>query len=200
MGITSGILGFGLGYAAGMRIGDRPIQAWRRSAAEARARGASLVEVAGRVRSRIGGVSGRTVDVRQVREVMTAAPESVTPETTLHEAATLMERMDIGNVLVVEDDELRGILTDRDVTVRAVAHGLDPATTPVREVFTPSAVSVTPMSTVQEAIELMREHDIRRVPVVESGTPIGIVSLGDLAESHEPRSLLADISRALPNN
>jgi CBS domain-containing protein len=200
MGIVSGILVFGLGYAAGTKIGDRPIQAYRRTAADARARGTSLLEAAGRVGSRIGGVSGRTVDVRQVREVMTAAPETVTPETTLRDAAALMERMDIGNVLVVDNDELRGIVTDRDIAVRAVAKGLSAAKTPVREVFTPSAVSVSPTSTVQEAIELMREHDIRRVPVVESGVPVGIVSLGDLAASHEPRSLLADISKALPNN
>lgn len=200
MGMVSGILGFGLGYAAGMRIGDRPIQAWRRTTADARARGTSLLEAAGRVRSRIGGVSGRTIDVRQVREVMTAAPETVTPEMTLRDAALSMERMDIGNVLVVEDDELRGIVTDRDITVRAVAQGLDPVTTQVLQVFTPSAVSVSPLATVQEAIELMRHHDIRRVPVVEAGVPVGIVSLGDLAESREPRSLLADISRAMPNN
>lgn len=200
MGIMSGILGFGLGYAAGMKVGDRPVQAWRRTAADARARGTSLFEAAGRVRSRIGGVSGRTIDVRQVREVMTAAPETVTPETTVRDAALLMERMDIGNVLVVDGDELRGIVTDRDITVRSVAEGLDPLTTPVLQIFTPSAVSVSPLATVQETIDLMRHHDIRRVPVVESGVPVGIVSIGDLAESGEPRSLLADISRALPNN
>lgn len=180
MGVFSGILGFGLGYAAGMKIGDRPVQAWRKT--------------------RIGGVSGGTIDIRQVREVMTAAPETVTAETTLRDVATVMERMDIGNVLVVDGDELGGIVTDRDITVRAVARGLDPSTTPVRQVFTPSAVSVSPLATVQEAIELMRQHDIRRVPVTESGVPIGIVSLGDLAANREPMSLLGDISRASPNN
>jgi CBS domain-containing protein len=91
-------------------------------------------------------------------------------------------------------------LTDRDIAVRAVARGLDASSTPVREVLSASTVAISPTSSVQEAIELMRRHDIRRLPVVESGRPIGILSLGDLAVSREPGSLLADISAGQPNN
>lgn len=199
MGIFGGTVGFALGYAAGMKVGDRPLQAVRRAAAGARASAASASAAADRLRSRIGGVGERTIDVRQVREVMTAAPETVTPETTIRDAAGIMERADVGDLLVVEGEQLRGIVTDRDITVRAVARGLDP-TAEVRQVLTPSAVSVSPMATVAEAIAVMRDNDVRRVPVVEAGRPIGIVSLGDLAVSREPKSLLADISSAPPNN
>jgi CBS domain-containing protein len=199
MGIFSGTVGFAMGYAAGMKVGDRPLQAVRRAAAGARASAASASAAADRLRSRIGGVGERTIDVRQVREVMTAAPETVTAETTIRDAAGIMERADVGNLLVVEGEQLRGIVTDRDITVRAVARGLDP-TAEVRQVLTPSAVFVSPMATVAEAIAVMRDNDVRRVPVVEAGRPIGVVSLGDLAISREPKSLLADISSAPPNN
>ncbi len=195
----SGIVGFVMGYAAGMKVGDRPVRAVRGAAVDARARAASVSAAAARMRSRIGGVGERTIDVRQVREVMTAAPETVTPDTTIHDAAAMMERADVGNLLVVEDEQLRGIVTDRDIAVRAVARGLAPSVA-VREVQSPSAVSVSPTATVAEAIAVMRDNDVRRVPVVEAGRPIGIVSLGDLAVSREPRSLLADISSAPPNN
>jgi CBS domain-containing protein len=199
MGIFSGTVGFAMGYAAGMKVGDRPLRAVRRAAAGARASAASASAAADRLRSRIGGVGERTIDVRQVREVMTAAPETVTAETTIRDAAGIMERADVGNLLVVEGEQLRGIVTDRDITVRAVARGLDP-TAAVRQVLTPSAVFVSPMATVAEAIAVMRDNDVRRVPVVEAGRPIGVVSLGDLAISREPNSLLADISSAPPNN
>jgi CBS domain-containing protein len=130
---------------------------------------------------------------------MTAAPETVTPDTTIRDAAATMERADVGNLLVVENEQLRGIVTDRDIAVRAVGRGLDPSVT-VRDVQTPSTVSVSPTATVAEAVAVMRDNDVRRVPVVEAGRPIGIVSLGDLAVSREPKSLLADITSAPPNN
>jgi CBS domain-containing protein len=200
MGMVSRALWFGLGYAAGMKIGDRPIRAMQTTATEARVRAEAMSQTARRVRAQISGIGRPTLDVREVREMMTAAPETVTPEATIRDAAAVMERRDIGDVLVVEGDELSGILTDRDIAVRAVARGLDASSTPVREVLSASTVAISPTSSVQEAIELMRRHDIRRLPVVESGRPIGILSLGDLAVSREPGSLLADISAGQPNN
>jgi CBS domain-containing protein len=200
MGMVSRALWFGLGYAAGMKIGDRPIRAMQTTATEARVRAEAMSQTARRVRTQISGIGRPTLDVREVREMMTAAPETVTPEATIRDAAAVMERRDIGDVLVVEGDELSGILTDRDIAVRAVARGLDASSTPVREVLSASTVAISPTSSVQEAIELMRRHDIRRLPVVESGRPIGILSLGDLAVSREPGSLLADISAGQPNN
>lgn len=200
MGMVSRALWFGLGYAAGMKIGDRPIRAMQTTATEARVRAEAMSQAARRVRTQISGIGRPTLDVREVREMMTAAPETVTPEATIRDAAAVMERRDIGDVLVVEGDELSGILTDRDIAVRAVARGLDASSTPVREVLSASTVAISPTSSVQEAIELMRRHDIRRLPVVESGRPIGILSLGDLAVSREPGSVLADISAGQPNN
>ena len=200
MGIASGILGFGLGYAAGMKWGDRPIKTVQSTASSARKGATSISAAADRFRSKAEGSRQRTLDVREVREVMTAAPETVTPKTTLAEAAKLMERLDIGDVLVVEGEQLRGIVTDRDIAVRGVARGLDPSTAKVRDVFTPNAVSISPTDSVQQGIHLMRDHDVRRLPVVESGRAIGIVSLGDLAASREASRLLADISTAPPNN
>jgi CBS domain-containing protein len=199
MGIFSGIVGFGLGYAAGMRVGDRPIRSLQRTADDARARARSISDAADRVRSRMSGAGARTVDVRQVRDVMTVVPETVGATAPLRDAAAIMERADVGDVLVVEGDELLGVLTDRDIAVRAVAGGRDVSTTVARDVFTPGAVTISPTATVQEAIELMRRHDVRRLPVVEDGRPVGVVSIGDLAVSREPTSLLADITVAPPN-
>ena len=199
MGIFSGIVGFGLGYAAGMRIGDRPIRSLQRTADDARARARSLSDAADRLRSRMSGAGARTVDVRQVRDVMTVVPETVGATASLRDAATIMERADVGDVLVVEGEELVGVLTDRDIAVRAVGGGRDVSTTLVGDVFTPGAVTVSPAATVHEAMELMREHDVRRLPVVDEGHPVGVVSIGDLAVSREPTSLLADITVAPPN-
>jgi CBS domain-containing protein len=199
MGIFSGIVGFGLGYAAGMKIGDRPIQAIRTSVDQARGQAETLATAANRLRARVSGLGGRTVDVRRVREVMTTIPETVGSTTSLRDAATAMQRADVGDLIVVEEGQVLGMLTDRDITIRAVAQGRDVSTTLVGDVFTPGAVTISPDATVQEAIELMRQHDVRRLPVAEGGGPIGVVSMGDLALSREPTSLLADITAAPPN-
>jgi CBS domain-containing protein len=199
MGIFSGIVGFGLGYAAGMKVGDRPIRSMQRSAEQARTRVGALSDTVRRMRSGVGGIGDRTVDVRQVREVMTTVPQTIASTASLREAAELMRRADVGDVLVTDGGEVRGILTDRDIAIRAVAEDRDILTTLVADVLTPSVVSIPPTATVQEAIELMRKHDVRRLPVVEAGRPIGVVSIGDLAVSREPASLLADITVAPPN-
>ena len=147
------------------------------------------------------GEGGSTIDVRTVREVMSAAPETVTPDTPLADAAKVMDRADIGDVLIVDGkDQLRGIVTDRDIAIRAVAEGRDPNTTTVEEIMTPTVETISSSATVREAIETMRRHDIRRLPVVDGGSPIGVVSLGDLAMSPGSQSVLADLSTAPPNN
>jgi CBS domain-containing protein len=76
-------------------------------------------------------------------------------------------------------------VTDRDITVRAVAKGRDPASTPVREVYSAELTTLPPEETVDDAVRLMREKAVRRLPVVEGGRPVGIVSLGDLAVDRE---------------
>ncbi|MFD7401817.1 CBS domain-containing protein [Streptomyces sp. NPDC059866] len=139
---------------------------------------------------------------RQIRDVMSPGTASVEPMTTVARAARLMREQDIGDVLVAYDCDLFGVLTDRDIAVRAVAEGLDPNTTTVGSLCTrPPVVTLAPDDTTDHAIELMRRHAVRRIPVVEhGGCPIGMISLGDLAASEDPHSALADISRAAPNH
>ncbi|WP_329125349.1 CBS domain-containing protein [Streptomyces sp. NBC_01465] len=134
-----------------------------------------------------------------VREVMTAGVAAVRPDASLVEAAQLMRAQDIGGVLVAQDDRLIGVLTDRDITLRAVADGADPLTVSAQAVCTLSPVCVGPDDTVETAISLMRKHAVRRLPVVGDGRPLGVVSLGDLARDLEPGSVLGEISRAAPD-
>jgi len=110
-----------------------------------------------------------------------------------------MEAEDVGDVIVVDGEQICGLVTDRDIAIRAVAHGLDPATVPVTEICSIELTTVTPDTPVDDAIALMRAKAIRRLPVVENGAPVGIVSLGDLAVQRDPDSALADISAAPPN-
>jgi CBS domain-containing protein len=134
-----------------------------------------------------------------IRSVMTAKPVALQAGTTLVEAARAMRDHDVGDVLVLEDDRLRGIVTDRDIAIRAVAEGRDPSSTVVGEISSGADVTVAPDDTVDRAVELMRQRAVRRLPVVENGRPIGIVSLGDLAVERDPQSTLSDISAADPN-
>ncbi|MFF4250394.1 CBS domain-containing protein [Streptomyces sp. NPDC001663] len=133
-----------------------------------------------------------------VREVMTPGVVAVRPDASLVEAAQLMRAQDIGDVLVADGQQVVGVLTDRDIAVRAVAEGADPLTVSAQSVCTPDPVLVAPDDPVSAAVALMRAHAVRRLPVVEDGLPVGIVSLGDLAEAQDPDSALAEISRAEP--
>jgi CBS domain-containing protein len=135
-----------------------------------------------------------------VKDVMTPGVVAVRPDASLVEAAQLMRTQDIGDVLVADGQHVVGMLTDRDITVRAVADGADPLTVSAQMVCTPDPVVVAPDDPVSTAVALMREHAVRRLPVIEDGLPVGMVSLGDLAEAEDPDSALADISRALPDD
>lgn len=137
---------------------------------------------------------------RQIRDVMSPGTAAVEPMTTVARAARLMREQDIGDVLVTYDCDLFGVLTDRDIVIRAVAEGLDPAVATVGAVCTrPPVVTLTPDDTTDRAIELMRRHAVRRLPVVErGGCPVGIVSLGDLAVEEDRESALGQISAAPP--
>ena len=130
---------------------------------------------------------------------MTRNPRTVNAGDPLVEAARIMNDGDIGDVIVVDDGTVEGIVTDRDIVVRGVAGGRDPESTPVREVCTTGIEALEPGASVDDALRKMREADIRRLPVVEGGSPVGIVSLGDLAVEREPDSTLADISAASPD-
>jgi len=135
-----------------------------------------------------------------VEEIMTRDPRTVNASDTIADAARVMNESDIGDVIVVDNGDVKGIVTDRDIVVRAVAEGRDPTSTPVGEVCTSGVEALEPSASVDDALRKMREADIRRLPVVEGGRPVGIVSLGDLAVEREPDSTLADISAASPDN
>lgn len=136
---------------------------------------------------------------RLVRDVMTPGVAAVRPDASLVEAAQLMRAQDIGDVLVADGDRLMGVVTDRDIALRAVADGADPLTVDAASVCTPDPVCVAPDDEVTAAVDLMRRHAVRRLPVVEDGRPLGMVGIGDLAVSRDRRSALADIGRAEPN-
>jgi CBS domain-containing protein len=136
---------------------------------------------------------------RTVEEIMTTSPRTVNVDDTVLDAARVMRDNDIGDVIVVEDGQVTGILTDRDIAVRAVAEGRDADSTPVREICTTGVQAIEPEASVDDALRMMRDADIRRLPVMKNGRPVGIVSLGDLAVEREPDSTLADISAAAPD-
>jgi CBS domain-containing protein len=101
---------------------------------------------------------------------------TASPGTTVSKAAELMARRQVGAVVVVEDDHLIGIFSERDAVFRVVARGLEPATTPLAAVMTPAPVTIEPNRSFGHAMSIMQEHGCRHLPVVENGRPIGIVS------------------------
>jgi CBS domain-containing protein len=134
-----------------------------------------------------------------IRDVMTENPSCVEASATVEEAAKLMDSENIGNVLVVENGEVQGIITDRDIVVRVVAKG-NGGDSSVREACSTGVQTLSPDDSIEDAIKKMESGDIRRLPVVDDGKPVGIVSLGDLAKHVDSDSALADISSASPNN
>jgi CBS domain-containing protein len=132
---------------------------------------------------------------------MTTNPEMLPESTVVREAAETMRANDIGDVIVNDENgRLTGILTDRDIVVRVVAEGRDPRATRIGDIASRELTAVSPDDPVDRAVQLMRERAIRRLPVVEEGKPVGIVSIGDLALDRDPGSALADISAAPPNS
>ena len=135
----------------------------------------------------------------RVRDVMTPDPTTVPASASVVDAAAAMRDVDAGAVVVTVDDRVAGIVTDRDIAVRVVAEGLRPAETAVGDICSDDLVTVSPSDLIAEAVELMRDRAVRRLPVVEGGRAVGILSIGDLAMDREPDSLLADISEAFPD-
>ena len=135
----------------------------------------------------------------RVRDVMTMSPITLRSDQTVTAAARIMEAENVGDVIVTDDDLVRGVVTDRDVAVRAVARGLDPKTTALHEICSGDPVTIASDVKLDQAADLMSEHAIRRLPVVDDGKLVGVVSLGDVAMRQEPDSVLGEISTAPPN-
>jgi CBS domain-containing protein len=199
--------GLAIGYVLGTRAGREryeQIKGWLGAAAENpkvqqfTEQAKDLVEE----KTGLGGGGSETGTAparlpQNIREVMTAAPETVGTGASLTEAAKLMRDIDAGAMVVVnEQGNVAGIVTDRDIAVRAVAEGQDPNQTKVGQVLSADLVTLSPTDTVAQAVKLMRDKAVRRLPVVEAGKPIGIVSIGDLAVERDPTSALAHISTA----
>jgi CBS domain-containing protein len=188
MGFLGTITTFGMGYAAGALSGRRAKEQLSARVRQAFSQGHNQA------------AEGSAMDVREIRQLMTAAPDAIRTTDTLQEAARLMRTKDIGDVLV-EDGQgtLAGIITDRDVAIRATAEGADPKTTTVEGIFTHDITALAPTDTVHDAVRMMRARNVRRLPVVEGGKAIGIISLGDISVETAPSSILADISTASPD-
>jgi CBS domain-containing protein len=137
---------------------------------------------------------------QKIKDIMSTGVATCPHTATVMEAAQRMRDEDIGDVLVERDGDLCGLITDRDIVVRAVAQGDSGASTTIGEICSRELTTLKPSDDVETAVRLMREKAIRRLPVVDKGKPVGIVSLGDLAMERDERSALADISEAAPNN
>jgi CBS domain-containing protein len=131
---------------------------------------------------------GSSAMARQVREVMTPAPPSLPLDAPLTEAARLMRDEEVGGVLIIQDGRLCGLLTDRDIVVRAVADGRDLTGTRLADICSAGIVTVSPDDETATALRLMRDRAVRRLPVVEDGRPVGIVSIGDLTSDRDESS------------
>jgi CBS domain-containing protein len=136
---------------------------------------------------------------KTIQDVMTTDPITLQASDTVRDAAQAMREADVGDVIVLQGDKVCGILTDRDIVVRAVADGRDPASVKVADVCSPELTCVSAGDSVDDAIRIMRDMSIRRLPVVDGGRAVGIVTIGDLAVDRDPGSALADISAAPPN-
>ena len=118
----------------------------------------------------------------KVHEVMTDRPRVVTPETPVSEAAQLMKNDDIGSLPILDGEQLAGMLTDRDIVIRAVAEGKDPRGMPVREVASRELVTVNADQELSRALVLMAAQQVRRLPVVDDdGRLVGILAQADVA-------------------
>jgi CBS domain-containing protein len=136
-----------------------------------------------------------------VRDVMTANVVTVPESASVAQAASAMRDSNIGDVIVLDEgDQVRGLVTDRDIAVRAVAEGRDATQTKVGEICSSDLITLSPDDSTGDAVRLMREKAVRRLPVVDAGRPVGIISIGDLAVELDSDSALADISGSKPNN
>ena len=134
-----------------------------------------------------------------VGEVMQSNPICLPAITSITAAAVAMRDIGIGDVIVEEDGHVCGIVTDRDITVRVVAEAVYPNDVALSDICSRELTAVGPTDSVEEVVKLMSNKALRRLPVLDQGRPVGIVSLGDLAVERDPDSVLAAISAAPPN-
>jgi CBS domain-containing protein len=136
---------------------------------------------------------------RKVREIMSAAPVCMAASESVSAAAKAMKDRGIGTVLVLSGGRLAGLVTDRDIAIRVLAENRDPLTTRLDDICSSELAVLSPDDAVETAIRLVRDRAVRRLPVMADGTPVGVVSIGDLALDKDERSALSQISASGPN-
>jgi CBS domain-containing protein len=132
---------------------------------------------------------------KSVRDAMTEDPRSIGASASVVEAARLMREQHIGSLPVTEDERLVGMITDRDITTRVVAESAAPETTSVGDVYSRDLISVEPNNDLEEALQLMARHQVRRLPVVDNGKLVGMVAQADIALKDNERT--ADLVGAI---
>ena len=135
-----------------------------------------------------------------MRDIMSPAPVCMAPGESVSAAARAMRQHGIGTVLVLTDGRLSGLVTDRDITVRVLAEDRDPRTTTIGDICSAELVVLSPDDDVEQATRLIRERAVRRIPVLLDGTPVGVVSIGDLALEKDPTSAPSGLPSAEPNS
>jgi len=136
---------------------------------------------------------------KTVQDLMTPDPIALPETASLLDAARTMRQAGIGNVVVLHGEAVCGIVTDRDIVVRGIADGRDPRATTLGDVCSRNLTTLSPDDQLETAVRLIREHAIRRLPVVRRGRAVGILTMGDLAMQEGSDSALADVSAAPPN-
>jgi CBS domain-containing protein len=134
----------------------------------------------------------------QIRDVMTENPTTCPTSATILEVAKVMRDQDVGPVPIVDGERLVGIVTDRDIVVRVIADGRDPSSTTAADIISSDLVTVTPDASLDEALQLMSQHQVRRIPVVEGDRLVGIVAQADVARAADEEKtgeVVQDISR-----
>ena len=139
------------------------------------------------------------VGPQPISDVMTTGVVALEADAPLQAAAAVMRDSDVGSVVVMAHGSVKGIVTDRDAVVRAVAEGRDVTTTRLSDIATDRVITVDADDPVEVAARLMREHAVRRIVVVDDDIPVGFVSMGDLARRRDPGSVLADVASAPAN-
>ena len=125
---------------------------------------------------------------KSVRDTMTENPRSIKASASVVEAARLMREEHLGSLPITEDEQLVGMITDRDITTRVVAEAADPNATSVGDVYSQDLITVEPDRDLDEALQLMARHQVRRLPVVENGRLVGIVAQADIALSENEKT------------
>ena len=138
-------------------------------------------------------------DKKTVKEFMTRSLVTLAHDDTAGDAAKRMRESDVGAILVTRDGKVRGIVTDRDLVVRCMADGERPNEVQLDQFCSKELLYLSPDAGLNEAIDMMREKAVRRIPVIEGDRPVGILSLGDLATKLDRQSALGGISAAPPN-